>query len=91
MATIAEVLHYAADNFLANSGIPSRGTHYYSCLAVKKSARILRVPSYQIMIGLRNMGVDPASIVEFSDVRDTQGARYLWLKFAALIAEEQGV
>lgn len=91
MATIAEVLHYAADNFLANSGIPSRGRHYFSCLAVKKAARVLRVPSDPIIIGLRNMGVAPASTLEFYDVKDTQGARYMWLKFAALIAEEQGV
>ena len=57
---------------------------------------------YPIMIGLRNMGVETHSATQFrslpykvhnpSDGCDNrQGARYAWLKFAALIAEEQGV
>lgn len=53
--------------------------------------------------GLRNMGVITSSTCEFSEFEcnlqydntfiseQAQGARYTWLKFAAMIAEEQGV
>lgn len=49
----------------------------------------------RIMAGLREMGVDPDSsymYMEFGSGQDVQrqGARYLWLKWAALMAEEQG-
>ena len=51
----------------------------------------------QIRQGLRNMGVDVFSTFEFGNNlpgkirKKQQGARYAWLKFAAMIAEEQGV
>lgn len=41
---------------------------------------------------LRKMGVDPGSNMEFDSIRwgrAQQSARYLWLKFAAMIAEEE--
>jgi hypothetical protein len=55
----------------------------------------------RIQEGLKNMGLDVESHYEFirlgyKDERlqvyeETQGARYIWLKFAALMAEKQGV
>lgn len=44
--------------------------------------------------GMRAMGLKPMSTKEFNDVPPgpkRQAARYAWLKFAAMIAEEQGV
>lgn len=58
--------------------------------------------SRRILDGLRNMGCDTQGFLqfkkygdkphEFSEVNHTvQGMRYMWLKWAALMAEEQGV
>lgn len=47
-----------------------------------------------IMRGLENMGVNTSSsiqFIEYSNLEERQGARYAWLKFAAMMAEEQGV
>lgn len=49
--------------------------------------------------GLTNMGLAPQSTEAFKEFEnsfhkttpESQGARYAWLKFAAMIAEEQGV
>ena len=48
--------------------------------------------------GLRNLGLEyPREVYAFRELEDgfeptkaSQGARYIWLKFAALMAEEQG-
>jgi|688.fasta_scaffold479295_1 hypothetical protein len=56
----------------------------------------------QIVKGLRNMGCDVESHSLFekygdkpdvygSIIHDVQGMRYMWLKWAALMAEEQGI
>lgn len=50
----------------------------------------------RIKIGLENMGLETHSSNQFDDFGDGDSderfaARYNWLKFAALIAEEQGV
>lgn len=48
--------------------------------------------------GFKKMGLEPNSLIAFDEFYDdykitpeSQGARYAWLKFAAMIAEEQGV
>ncbi len=94
MAKISEALHRAADVHLKPEP-DSPSTHKrprakYSCDAVMFSADS---PAQMdaIMTGLHQMGLDPYVFNAFKDVKDPQGARYMWLKFAALMAEEQGV
>lgn len=56
----------------------------------------------RVVAGLRNMGCDTGSMTLFKKYGDNstdyssvnhevQGMRYMWLKWAALMAEEQGV
>lgn len=57
----------------------------------------------RVFAGLKAMGLDPGSTQLFKKLEkktyggwynltpESQGARYSWLKFAAMIAEEQGV
>lgn len=56
----------------------------------------------RVMAGLRNMGCNTGSMTLFKKYGDNysdfgavnhevQGMRYMWLKWAALMAEEQGV
>ena len=103
--TIAEILHHAADHCLSTNVdypyMPAESV--YSCCAVMKATETLigNIKGYEesdavfrrVEAGLEAMGVDTESFKEFNDVpcEYRQGARYLWLKFAALMAEEQGV
>lgn len=107
---ISEVLHLAADEYLAQ-GIDDEtwhGPYQYSCCAIEKAlAKILQNPvpatfhrHYSIIKqGLRNLGLENLSSVEafkefenfYDPTPESQGARYMWLKFCALLAEEQGV
>jgi hypothetical protein len=98
VTTIAEVLHRAADKFLWNgSGRNPIRIPTCSCFAV--AAALGRDPEdYKpfgpVYTGLRRMGVDPFEIGLFDEFEygpERQAARYAWLKFAAMIAEEQGV
>jgi hypothetical protein len=49
----------------------------------------------QILAGLKEMGCPTDSCDAFDDSfgfnKENQQARYAWLKFAAMMAEEQGV
>ncbi len=105
--TIADVLHYAADRCLsANSALPSwpAGKMRYSCDAINEACNKLykNAPNWyerqdmvnQTMKGLRKMGLSTKSLSAFDDIpfgTERQGARYAWLKFCAMLAEEQGV
>jgi hypothetical protein len=88
MTTIAEVLHRAADRYLEPvfAGEPTS----YSCEAIYEADAVLWP---RICKGLSEMGLVPHSVTQFEDVPpdERQAARYAWLKFAAMIAEEQGV
>ena len=101
--TIAEVLHYAADHTLpTTSNWHCAGG--YSCDAMREALHHF-YPCHldqnkwdarhdQIIEGLKALGCNTRTIFEFnefSNLDERQGARYLWLKFAALMAEEQGV
>jgi hypothetical protein len=96
MTTIAEVLHRAADDFLWDGRECTSGGVAASCFAVEDAANVIGVSADLLdrcFDGLKAMGVD-VSKFDFDDFRDSperQGARYAWLKFAAMIAEEQGV
>lgn len=76
----------------------------YSCDAVNRALDEL-VPFAQfwdtrqcIHKGFKELGLDAESFVAFSEFAEmdspneaSQGARYAWLKFCAMLAEEQGV
>lgn len=107
---ISEVLHLAADKYLAK-GIADEnwyGPYQYTCSAIDKAlADILQnAPPARfhrqlniIKQGLRNLGLEDISGIEcfkefekfYDPTPESQGARYMWLKFCALLAEEQGV
>ncbi len=102
--TIAEILHYAADNCLASEEsqywLYGGNKEKFSCSAVEEAYMRLigEYNSYEIdkiRKGLENMGCPVKSVDAFNDnitfVVENQQARYAWLKFAAMMAEEQGV
>ncbi len=83
-AKVAEILREAADEWLS----PLNCYSGYSCDAVLNAS-----PSAEyspIMKFLRELGCNTFSFIAFKDVSDDerQGARFLWLDFAALVAEE---
>jgi hypothetical protein len=103
--TVADILHYAADNCLASTPdeywMNSGNKEKFSCCAVSEAClRLLGWGNYLeksrfIKEGLENMGCPTGSLNAFKDqykfVEKNQQARYAWLKFAAMMAEEQGV
>jgi len=107
--TIAEILHYAADNCLASKEdqywVNGGNKEKYSCCAVSDAVDKMhgfdttwfetQAISKRIRIGLSEMGCPVDSLLAFDDhrkfVEEKQQARYAWLKFAAIIAEEQEV
>jgi len=99
--SISEVLHLAADYHLSRSGedLPSNYISKFSCCAVEDAVFFIKISGgksayfWNILDGLGEMGVDTDSVNAFGDVpkADRQQYRYAWLKFAALLAEEQGV
>lgn len=107
--TIAEILHYAADNCLASvreeywAYCYDSNKEKFSCCAIEEAYAKL-VGWYpcsssfdlnRIRQGLENMGCPVDSLDAFKDrnafSEENQQARYTWLKFAAKMAEEQGV
>lgn len=101
---ISEVLHLAADEYLAANATDfwHKNKARFSCgaiMAAKRSFRQDGNPSWSdIVTGLRRMGCDTGSADLFTKHGDgyfrineeVQGMRYFWLKWAALMAEEQG-
>jgi hypothetical protein len=93
MASIAEVLHRAADRHLSGDDDYSKRKSELSCIAVRK-ADGWGPDSLRAVRGLEKMGLGSwltANFDEFPPGPERQAVRYAWLKFAALIAEEQGV
>lgn len=109
-ATIAEILHDAADKYLKDDYFSREGGKArYSCLAILMSIFELESEWYfewedwkknkqfkQIIQGMKNLGFKTNYDNEgtiFADMRwsEVQAARYGWLKFCAMLAEEQGV
>jgi hypothetical protein len=99
-ATIADALHLAADEYLA-ANLHQYDTDFhkvrYSCNAVSEACYELDVNLGGVFVGLKNMGCPTSSLNAFNDQgydkfsEEAQGMRYMWLKWAALMAEEQGV
>ncbi len=100
MKLISEVLHDAADKYLA----PNREVYWYnthmeqfSCCTIVWAAGNDELEE-RTLKGLEEMGCPTGSATAFIRLgykdaidEETQGVRYMWLKFAALMAEEQGV
>ena len=102
--SIAEILHYAADNCLASEAnqywLYGGNKEKYSCCAVDMAYMHLTGKYdvdkiYAIKKGLSNMGCPVNSTHALKDegkfIEENQQTRYAWLKFAAMLAEEQGV
>lgn len=103
---ISDVLHYAADHCLAFKQ-SSKWKQKFSCCAVMDAYDIHKLSGdidlnlKDVLKGLQNMGCDTYSNTLFRKYGDplyyeetkesVQGMRYMWLKWAALMAEEQGV
>jgi hypothetical protein len=107
--TIAQILNYAADKYLAvkesDYWIKGGNKEKYSCCAVEEAVSRLytsfEMDYHQkqelvgrIKTGLSNMGC-PTESNAFDDdgkfIPEVQQTRYAWLKFAAIMAKEQGV
>lgn len=97
MIKISEIIHLAADKYLSEF---KNGFDHYSCIAIRHAAEELignldsREDTLNIIdCGLIELGVDTEGFHEFDDIPEEhrQATRYQWLKFCALLAEEQGV
>lgn len=81
-----------------NELAPSRGRGAYDvCYHLPRAAKRI---SQRVQAGLQAMGCETGSSYQFREFEskydglatpESQGARYLWLKWAALMAEEQGL
>jgi hypothetical protein len=108
--SIAEILHYAADNCLASKKEQywayGGNKEKFSCCAVSDAVDKMhgfditwfetQVIIQRICVGLSEMGCPTDSLDAFGEffgqfVAENQQSRYAWLKFAAMMAEEQGV
>jgi hypothetical protein len=102
---ISEIFHQAADIHLYHlpeyfGGFISSDIGYrseFSCdalNAVFERNEIDRELIDEIHAGMYNLGFNAHyldSLDTFKDVKDSQGARYMWLKLCAMLAEEQGL
>jgi hypothetical protein len=92
---ISEILRLAANEYLA----ASRDNYFctnkkrFSCDAVEQAVR--QAPDVSLFVVyefLQKLGVGIRSIREFREFEsvpeNAQGARFLWLHFAALVAED---
>lgn len=100
---ISEVLHCAADNHLSIDFADVRPrTWRYSCDTLRDAIQKTYPDAsnveqealrWRIKDGMVELGLDPESLNAFEDIPqgvERQGARYSWLKFCAMLAEEQG-
>lgn len=104
---ISTILHRAADHHLKGEQDQYMLSRYSCCAVIDaidhyrvgRSAYDVSSMRIRIYEGLKEMGCDVRSshlFMEYGDnfpgINETvQGMRYMWLKWAALMAEEQGV
>lgn len=102
---ISDILHNAADHHLSDgTKYDYWNNNKFSCCAVEVSiensidtlnicGRDYMIFNDQVFSGLRELGCDTGSLSLFTHLKpkEQQQARYFWLKWAALQAEEQGV
>lgn len=102
---ISEVLHLAADKYLASDYEEYIDTAKwrFSCCAVGSAIdNLVHDVTYNntlrdnIQSNFESLGLESYTITAFEEFEkgivpeESQGARYLWLKFCAMLAEEQG-
>ena len=102
---ISEVLHLAANKYLAGyyAEYIYTNKNRFSCRAVCGAldelitdAEVWLAIHEEIFKGFENLGLDTESIRAFEEfeaeilTEESQGARYAWLKFCAMLYEEQG-
>lgn len=92
--TISSILHHAADEALDMDVIQRHSGILYSCTAIRAilSDDKENIMWNKIMLFLQDLGLPQGlhdSFPEFHEGFEKQQARYNWLKFAALIAEEE--
>jgi hypothetical protein len=101
---LSDILWHAANERLSTEDEPSYQGHWptrvYTCEAAAKAEIALggnRNATYDDCLChdfLVSLGVDCESIEQFDEFdpgMERQGARYLWLDFARLVAEEEGL
>ena len=99
---ISDILHLAADKYLNScSGRWEPDTATFSCVAILMACAEFNFSEEQmIKEGLLNLGFKVSrcgsGFRKLEDpygqgTKESQAARYFWLKWAALMAEEQGV
>lgn len=101
---ISEILHLAADKYLSATKdrqqwfVNKEYESWFSCCAVEAAIyQYVRQETEDCYLktsdcvfqGLESMGCNTGSFRLFEKSSDPQGDRYMWLKFAAIIAEEQ--
>ena len=91
---ISSILNAAADYHLSSGTDGNPKTTLFSCHAVEYACRELllfsnnrRVKTIEFLESL----VGPEGLNFYYYKEERQGARYLWLKFAALVAEDEGL
>jgi len=101
---ISEILRKAADEHLKSVDDYDEGRMRYSCNAVSNACSTLdrnhaenfkRVMDFLIELGVdcgrTDNGINPQFANDFEAGPERQGARFLWLDFAALVAEDEGL
>lgn len=100
---ISKILREAADEYLSPTGCESLDCAKYSCDAVYNACYKYKVSPDAIYVNviyfLEELGVlahygdyhRPQFADEFEAGPERQGARFLWLDFAALVAEDEGL
>jgi hypothetical protein len=106
-ATIADALHLAADKYLASDYKDYKsfkGVNRYSCCAVADATDELNLNYGTAITFLNSLGCHTRAVHLFNKQEHwstkagmyfvtpkSQGYRYLWLKFAAAMAESEGI
>lgn len=91
---ISEILHKAADEQLWDGCSRKVGKFEFSCDAIKTVAGWSSKEAFVAQRFVNELGVPMYSLnafINFKRTEDRQAARYSWLKFAAMVAEEEGL
>lgn len=83
----SEILRLAADKYLSDGTLVHQGA-MYSCNAVIFACKQNGLDAVPYLAFIHSLGCPYWSGFECSG--ETQGARFLWLDFAALVAEDMG-
>jgi len=88
---ISEILRKAANEKLSNGIYDSDTSVAQSCLAIAFTQKRDRFSSALSFVARLGCDFDYSNFDEFPEGEIRQGARFLWLDFAALVAEDEGL